>query len=234
MWISLLTARAFTLVEMLTVVAVVAVLAALAVPVMQRAMVAARQQGCASNMRQIGAAICLYAADNDGWMPGTTHTETLRNSWIETLRPYLANCDKVRISPGDPKGAQRLKAGGSSYILNSFVFVPRIGPFGETLPGTLNRLSRIPRPTETLLAANISDQQGASAQNDHTHSDLWGGNWTRLCADIQPDRFTTAPKPDHSRGSANYLFADGHVSELQAADVKARLERGDNIAQPPL
>ncbi len=226
---------AFSLVEVIVVVAIVSVLAGLLVPAVQGMVVAGQRAECSSNLRQIGTAILLYANDNDGYLPGTTHElgTDFEKAWIHALKPYLGEVDKVRICPADPKGADRLAANGTSYILNSFVFVPRVGPFGDVLPGSLNNLRFLSEPSKTLFAANISDRQGASVQNDHTHSEQWDGNWGKLCADLQPDRFTRSAEADHSNGSANYLFGDGHVANISARDLKERLEGGDNIARPP-
>ncbi len=227
--------RGFTLVEILVVVAIVSVLAAFLVPSVQGMVVAAQRAECSSNLRQVGTAILLYANDHDGSLPGTTHElgTDIDQAWIFALKPYLGNVDEVRICPADPKGAERLAADGTSYILNSFVFVPRIGPFGEVMPGSLNNLRYLSEPSKTLFAGNISDDQGASMQNDHTHSERWDGNWAALCADLAPDRFTKSEAADNLNGSANYLFGDGHVENIKASEVKERLDRGDNIARPP-
>lgn len=226
---------AFTLIETITVVAILAVLVVAIVPAMQRAFVAAQRAECSSNLRQIGTAIHLYANDHDGRLPGTTHELNVNfdRAWVFTLKEYLGNVDEVRICPADPKGPDRLKANGTSYILNSFVFVPRIGPFGERLPGSINNVRAISQPSKTLFAAIVSDKQSASVQNDHSHSELWTRSWGAVCADIQPDRFTTNPASDHTRGSANYLFADGHVESIDAGELKERFARGENIALPP-
>ncbi len=229
------SAAGFTLVEVIVVVAIVTILAALSLPMVQRSLVGAKRAECSSNLRQIGTAIHLYANDHDGRLPGTTHElgTDIEAAWIFALKPYVGGVDEIRICPADPKGPDRLRADGTSYILNSYVFVPRIGPFGEALPGSINNVRAISQPSQTLFASNISDAQGVSAQSDHTHSDRWEGSWGALCADIQPDRFTTNAQPDHTEGSANYLFADGHVETIAASVVKERLERGDNIARPP-
>lgn len=60
--------RAFTLVELLTVVAVVALLIALLLPAVQAARESARRSQCLANLRQIGIACQTYAA-NFGYMP---------------------------------------------------------------------------------------------------------------------------------------------------------------------
>jgi len=228
--------RAFTLVELLVVIAIIAVLAGLVVSAVSGAGVKGRQSACISNMRQIGAALILYANDNEGNYPETTHTTgvKIRRAWIFTLKPYLANCDAVRISPADPLGAARLKANATSYILNSYVFVPQVGPFGE-MGEALNNMRRLPFVEHTILAFNISDQQSPSVMNDHTHSDLWQGNWKRFCADTQPDRHRSgAASKDNTKGSANYLYADGHVRNIEAAEVKRQIDRGVAFAKPPI
>jgi prepilin-type processing-associated H-X9-DG protein len=50
--------------------------------------------------------------------------------------------------------------------------------------------------------------------------------------DIAPDRFRSGA-PDHSRGKSNYLYVDGRVESIQAAELKRKIERGENPARPP-
>lgn len=61
--------RAFTLVELLVVIAVIAILAALLLPSLVSAKRQGRKAACLSNLRQVGAATYLYAQDNDGRIP---------------------------------------------------------------------------------------------------------------------------------------------------------------------
>ena len=58
--------RAFTLVELLVVVAIVAVLAALLLPAIVRAKHSAHAAKCISNLRQLGLAAQMYFDDHDG------------------------------------------------------------------------------------------------------------------------------------------------------------------------
>ena len=59
----------FTLIELLVVIAIIAVLAALLLPVLGRAHEQAKRAVCMNNLRQIGMACKVYAADNEGAFP---------------------------------------------------------------------------------------------------------------------------------------------------------------------
>ena len=61
--------HAFTLVEILVVVAILALLAGLLFPVFATARGKARQVACLSNLRQLGLAFSMYAQDHDGIVP---------------------------------------------------------------------------------------------------------------------------------------------------------------------
>ncbi len=64
--------KAFTLIELLTVIAIIAILAAILIPVVGEVRESARSSQCKSNLRQIGMAVHAFVNDNDGHMPGPT------------------------------------------------------------------------------------------------------------------------------------------------------------------
>jgi prepilin-type N-terminal cleavage/methylation domain-containing protein/prepilin-type processing-associated H-X9-DG protein len=228
----------FTLIELLVVVAIIGILASLLLPALAAAKARGRQAKCASNLRQIGLALQMYADDHGGWLPLTTHgTQETNRSWVFTLRPYLGNVDEVRIGPGDPKARARLTNQASSYIVNDWVFVDDVDPFGG-LRETFRHLDRMPVPVETHTVFIGADDLSPSVYSDHTHARNWVkggvGNWPGVTADIAPDRHRSGGGlADHTRGAANYLFADGHVGVIRALLFKARIDRGDNPARPP-
>ncbi len=61
--------KAFTLVEILVVLAIIALLAAILLPVFATVRGRARQTSCLSNLKQIGAAVGMYMQDYDGRYP---------------------------------------------------------------------------------------------------------------------------------------------------------------------
>ena len=61
--------RAFSLVELLTVIAIITILVAIAFPVFARAKVAAMRSSDSSNMNSLRTALQLYNADQGGFPP---------------------------------------------------------------------------------------------------------------------------------------------------------------------
>jgi prepilin-type processing-associated H-X9-DG protein len=223
-----------TLLELLVTITVISVLASLALAAGRGVMVKARQAKCASNLRQIGMATLSFTQEHHGDFPMTSHGLDASNydqAWVFTLAPYLADVDEVRVCPVDPKAAQRLEEGGSSYVLNSYLTVPEADAFGQSLGGFTN-LSQVPSPANTPLAFVINFRKGTGYGNDHTHSQGWT-DWNRVVSDIQPDAFRMGPaSPEADTGSSNYLFVDGHVENLPARQVRDWIRQGHNFANP--
>ena len=75
--------RAFTLIELL---AVIAIIAAILFPVFAQAKAAAKQSACLSNTKQISTALTMYVSDTDGVYPGYFQRSVPTS---ETLPPDL-------------------------------------------------------------------------------------------------------------------------------------------------
>lgn len=224
----------FTLIELLVVIAVIGILGAMLIPLTGKARASARQAQCASNLRQIGMALRLYADENDGLLPGIAHLR-VEDSWVFALRPYLDNVNEIRICPSDPR-ADRMREvdWATSYVMNDIIFFPSTDEFGRPAGEDFRRIDALQAPSRTILAFIEADHRGIAPSDDHTHATDWGGNWSAVLNDIAPDRHRAGGEdPSRTTGNANYLFADGHVQAIRAAEIRQRIESGENIALPP-
>jgi len=114
--------RAFTLLELLVVIAVITILAALLLPAVSRAKESGRAAACISNLHQIGIALQLYVQDNNNRLPfmrdkSLTTTNDLPSPDV-VLTNYLGNFRVLKC----PSDFQRLfESTGSSYYWNSLL-----------------------------------------------------------------------------------------------------------------
>src|SRR5678815_707287 len=96
------TSGAFTLMELLLVIALIATLAGLLLPALSRAKEAGRATACLSNLRQAGIALQLYTQDHNNRLPfmrdqSPTATNELPGP-DQVLSNYLGNVRVLRLS----------------------------------------------------------------------------------------------------------------------------------------
>ena len=225
--------QGFTLVEILVVVTIVGILAALCVPAFFHVLMNAKCAKCISNQRQIGLALLLYANDHDGQLPPTSHSTGsmfIQYSWIYQLADYLGKMDEVRVCPADEPDRQRtvINRKATSYVLNDIVFDPdEYGP-------QYNSLQNLPYPARTALLFILSADLNISPTWDHAHCADWY-SWGALTAGIEVDRHRVGARAaDRCKGSTNILYADGHVENIKARDLKRLVDAGHNPGAVPL
>jgi len=120
------TAGAFTLVELLVVMAIIAILAALLLPTLGRTKESARATVCLSNLHQIGIALQIYVSDNNNKLPVMRDVSpdpvvAATNTFPaiqKVLAPQLGNTNVLRC-PSDLQKFFELT--GSSYAWNSLL-----------------------------------------------------------------------------------------------------------------
>jgi len=91
---------AFTLVELLIVIAIITVLIAIALPVFSRARARARQSACMANLHQIAMAVRMYRMDM-GFYPGP-YDPVSGEGGLNALYPAYLDSRQALICPDDP------------------------------------------------------------------------------------------------------------------------------------
>lgn len=121
--------HAFTLLELLLVIALIALLAGLIFPTMETLRRQAESTACASNLRQIGLAVLQKVQDNGNLFPLVEQGDPSdpfytpdkgAQSLLETLKPYGIT-EKTLRCPSDVKGKNYFGSKGSSYEWFSFI-----------------------------------------------------------------------------------------------------------------
>ncbi len=172
--------RAFTLLELLIVVAIIALMAAFLFPVVVgHGKTSSHRSSCQSNLKQIGLGFMMYVQDYNALFPPTQSGTSL--GWANAVQPYIKSW-QVFQCPSPPNKTQP----ATDYFFNS-------------------RLSRgfapnIKAPSRTILLGEGSDD-----------APTWA-NLRQLPPKWLLDK--TSPAFRHL-GTANYLFADGHVKAFK-------------------
>ena len=116
--------RAFTLVEMLIVVAIVGVLAAMLLPALGRSKAQAKLMSCRNRLRNVGIGLRLYADEREDAFPVSTcvdgpHaelTEALHDEYIQDARNFYCPCETNPLRRYSP---ENFEAGRIGYFYYS-------------------------------------------------------------------------------------------------------------------
>jgi len=214
--------RAFTLVEILVVIAIIAILAALLLPALATAKAKGLRVGCFSNLKQLALSAQMYAADNDGKLAENLPERQGTNSWVlgdlklpsqstnETLIrqgklfPYASHVAIYRC-PADSStsnGAPRVR----SYSMNGWMG----SRYMETGPSEKGYRTFV-RESE-IAAAGPASLWVIADEHEATIDDGW---FLVTMDDSRP--FASAPATRHQHGYC-LNFADSHVEFYRLRD----------------
>ena len=229
--------------ELLVVIGIIALLIAILLPALNQARDTAVRLKCASNMRQIGVGMTLYANDEGGWIPRDY------TPWRDDRRPYWAGLygrildprddwsDDARAAgnngPEDTSGVELTKASDilqcpahpfvgqipGGYVMTAFRFDyrPNWDPDGPI------KLSQVKNSTAVIYVAEAADLFGdeGNTTNGAGENGVFSAQlhdiWSENQLPRQPGERIT---DDRHRGKANLLFYDGHVNAIRRGEIE--------------
>jgi prepilin-type N-terminal cleavage/methylation domain-containing protein/prepilin-type processing-associated H-X9-DG protein len=216
--------KIFTLIELLIVIAIIAILAALLLPALKSAKDSARTSFCLSNMKQIGLAMNSYADDYGGFFPSHNMgaigvgwnvaawklaVSTEMYNWVRTplnvgdfaklKKGTIFDCPSMPSETRDLTGANTEKIGGVGFNYYWIEVRPDAWPATAASQTTYRPLSRIDKPSETIMLGDTYDTADAA---------VW--YWSTY---LYPPNILGPPPyglGNRHRNGINVVFYDGH------------------------
>jgi prepilin-type N-terminal cleavage/methylation domain-containing protein/prepilin-type processing-associated H-X9-DG protein len=208
--------RAFTLTELLVVMAIIIILAALSLRVFRSVLDRAKATKDMSNLRQIGMATQLYMNDNSGTLFSTTGSWMSQLYSVNAATPKYLTSWKVLLSPFDPVAnpavPNRTASTNNAKSAVSYGINATSGVVGISA-------DKISKPTVFIVFAPAQDSTSTAVRfqgvGDTTTQALLASsaNVTVLGAATTPGGTATGGT-HNSRTKINALFADWHVETM--------------------
>lgn len=226
---------AFTLVELLVVIAMIAVLAALLLPALAKARAKAQAITCLSNTRQLSSAWQLYATDHSDLLPYNLELLpkpdgiglTASSNWTSgvlnwdlaadntnsatlteaSLGSYVGKAAAIYHCPSDNVLSQKQREAGWNARARSYSMNAMVGNAGDVTTGGTNRNN--PEYVQFFKLGAIIHPEDIFVFLDE-HPDSIGDGYFKNTAYTY--RWIDLPASYHN-GAASFSYADGH-SEL--------------------
>lgn len=204
--------RAFTLIELLTVIAIIGILAAILIPVVGTVREKARSVQCQSNLRQLHNATFLYAHDNSGRFPSDGNDT---EPWSFKIAEYLDIVD-LQKSEGSEifQCPSRLDDTSNWFWWQSHYGINYLlsGPwYSAYFYGTGQRVENIELPTRIMLF------------QDNSHRNRAAMPWA---TSGHPER---VQEMFVHRGRTNIVFVDGHIDQMTQQEYPLSHTRASDL-----
>ncbi len=225
----------FSLVELLVVIGVIAVLIGILLPTLLKARKQANTVACLSNLRQLAQASLMFAREHDGYLPnysfnrcaitavnGTPLSEAdwgFRSpywNWDYVLSQQLQSTGPFRCPTDDREGLRGLSTPNSdddiadSYRMNASNTQRRRlhSSIANSDSYQAMTLASLEKPGEAILFADGTTGDATNPAAYHAST------WDSAPGAGIAENYRKNIAWDRHRGSANYVFADGHADTL--------------------
>jgi len=225
--------RAFSLVELLVVIAVIALLTGISLPVIQKVKERAKAAVCNSNMREIGFAASAYAEEWNLLIPRGSKRDV--EPWYQLFMPYLAQRPvgndyrnvKAYRCPSYPEKRQTV-----CYVVNAWAFSSEDDMVGYEITKA-TKLTECRRRSETIYLAD--NEYGSwrpiirrATDPGIERCDVW---YREHLPDsvVEDGLFGRRVARDRHRKGSNCLYLDWHVGWVAMKDMTLDMWRFDIV-----
>jgi len=229
--------KAFTLIELLIVIAVIAILIAFLMMAVQRAREAANRTSCQNNMKQITLAVLHYQTDRKTF---PTHTGIEGKAWMYQILPYVEKTDIYHaakqnrlfyttpiatfLCPSDSRPLATMLSQtfqGQNYAMTSYMGnvgsdyykYPDDGILGCRGSGSIKKINQITAGTSnTILIGERAPSGGGNHSTDPIYWGWWAyGYFDSLLWAVQPNFPNLSDQKGNPCPGINY-FSPGNMN----------------------